>query len=87
MPDTRWGHQPVLAILRSRGLRHTEVAAAVGRGYHSFSFQVRGYTYPAPELRHALSRFLGVPESELFTPEVLASPQPRVGRKPRADLR
>lgn len=87
MPATTWGRQPVLSVLTSRKLHQLDVAAAVGCSYHSFSFQLRGYTYPKPELRRALARFLGLPEHELFTPEVLQSAAPKLGRRPKAVAR
>lgn len=83
MTPTPWGPQPALDVLKARRIYHREVAEAVGTTKNVVGFQLRGYSWPAPEFRAALSEFLGLPESELFTEQVLTSPRPKVGPKPR----
>ncbi len=84
MAEATWGRQPVGDVLKSRRIHQAAIAVELGIPFTTFSFQLRGYTWPTPELRAALSDRLGLPESELFTEQVLTSPRPKTGPKPRA---
>ncbi len=83
MTPTPWGRQPALDVLKARRIYQREAAEALGTTKHIVTNNLRGYSWSPPEFRAGLSELLDLPESELFTEQVLTSPRPKAGPKPR----
>lgn len=66
------GRQPYNDLIRKDGRTGAWVAQQIGVTYSHFMTVAQGKVAPAPEFRERLSAFMGVPESELFTPAALA---------------
>lgn len=82
MPNTKYGRQPFLDMIRNDGLTYRKAAAELGVPYLHFRHVGYGYVTPKNELRDALVAKFDVPLEELFTAESLAS-VPHYGEKGR----
>ncbi|MCA0331260.1 MAG: helix-turn-helix domain-containing protein [Actinobacteria bacterium] len=70
MPS-RFGRQPARSALIDAGLSLSSTAERLGLPRSHLRSAVLGYSPPSPGLREGLSRLLGRPVSELFSPEAL----------------
>jgi transcriptional regulator with XRE-family HTH domain len=71
--NTRFGEQPVWAVVRRRHWNLRLIAYETGVGYNHLLNAVNGVTAPSPELREKLSEFLDLPVEKLFSRESLAA--------------
>jgi hypothetical protein len=77
---TKYGKQPFLNEVKAMGISYRKAATLLGVPYLHFRHAGYGYVVPKYELRGSLVNFLGLPESALFTEEVLAK-EPHYGEK------
>lgn len=71
-PDTRYGHQPVLMLLMTRGIKYAQLARDHDLNYNHLANVVTGRIAASKELQRILPEVLGVPPDELFTERSLA---------------
>jgi transcriptional regulator with XRE-family HTH domain len=74
---TRYGTQPILAVLVLNDLGVSRVARAVGVSSQTLNRYVRGERRPHPEVVRRLVVCLDRPTTALFTPDALAAPPHR----------
>ena len=73
LSQSRFDRQPFSVELFARHIHMSALAEQLGFDA-DYTFRVGiGRTVPSPEFRQAVSDYLGMPETELFTPEVLAA--------------
>jgi transcriptional regulator with XRE-family HTH domain len=70
---TRFGEQPIRAVVRRRHWNLRLIAYETGVAYSHLVNAANGITAPSPELRQKLSEFLDLPVETLFTHEALAA--------------
>lgn len=80
---SRWGRQPAIPILTERYGNMKAAARAIGLNYNHLYGYLTGHVYPKKSVRVKLAEATGLPESYLFTHEVINSPQPICGAKPK----
>ncbi|MFL6043796.1 MAG: helix-turn-helix domain-containing protein [Propionibacteriaceae bacterium] len=71
--NTRFGDQPIRAVVRRRHWNLRLIAYETGVAYSHLMNAANGITAPSPELRQKLSEFLDLPVEKLFTQEALAA--------------
>jgi transcriptional regulator with XRE-family HTH domain len=70
--NTRFGEQPIRAVVQRRHWNLRLIAYETGVAYSHLMNAANGITAPSPELRQKLSEFLDLPVQKLFTKESLA---------------
>jgi hypothetical protein len=71
--NSRFGRQPVWAVVRRRHWNLRLIAYETGVAYSHLINAANGITAPSPQLRQKLSEFLDLPIEKLFTREALAA--------------
>ncbi|UTM37637.1 helix-turn-helix domain-containing protein [Rhodococcus pyridinivorans] len=66
-PDTRYGHQPILVVLLSRGIKYAQLARESGIEYNHLANVITGRTAVSKQCLQILPDALGLPVEELFT--------------------
>ena len=70
--NTRFGEQPIRAVVRRRHWNLRLIAYETGVAYSHLMNAANGITPASPQVRQKLSEFLDLPVEELFTQESLA---------------
>jgi transcriptional regulator with XRE-family HTH domain len=71
--NTRFGEQPIRAIVRRRHWNLRLIAYETGVAYSHLLNAANGITPPSAELRSKLSEFLGLPVEKLFSTGALTA--------------
>lgn len=85
MATNRYGEQPVVRFLKTRGILYSEAADAISVDRRHFRNVCGGVVRPSPVILERLPKYIGLPVECLFTEEALATeynPMMRRGRKP-----
>jgi transcriptional regulator with XRE-family HTH domain len=77
-----FGRQPAYDVVLGQGRTISGTARAIDVSLHHLSWALNGRVRPNYAVRERLPEFLGVPLSELFTPESLEPPHTGTGRLP-----
>lgn len=71
-PNTRYGHQPILVLLLTRGIKYAQLSRDHDLNYNHLANVVTGRIAVSKELQHILPEILDAPLDELFTEQALA---------------